>query len=74
MLLFGLTGIAALVAFVLVERQARFPMIDIGFYRDRLFTAGTLTLFLVNGAFFGTGFLMPHSCRRSAACRRSPPG
>ncbi len=53
-LLFGLTGIAALVGFVLVERRVRSPMIDLGLYRDRLFTAGNLTTFLVNGAFFGT--------------------
>ncbi len=58
-LLFGLTGIAALAAFVLVERRVPSPMIDLGLYRDRLFTAGNLTLFLVNGAFFGTGFLLP---------------
>lgn len=58
-LLFGLTGIAALIGFVLVERHARSPMIDLGLYRDRLFTAGNLTTFLVNSAFFGTGFLLP---------------
>jgi len=58
-LLFGLTGIAALVGFVLVERHVPSPMIDLGLYRDRLFTAGNLTTFLVNGAFFGTGFLLP---------------
>ncbi len=58
-LAFGLVGIAALVGFVLVERRVRSPMIDLGLYRDRLFTAGNITLFLVNGAFFGTGFIMP---------------
>ncbi|MDQ6907024.1 MAG: multidrug efflux MFS transporter [Chloroflexota bacterium] len=56
---FGLIGIAALVGFVIVERRVRSPMIDLGLYRDRLFTAGNITLFLVNGAFFGTGFIMP---------------
>jgi EmrB/QacA subfamily drug resistance transporter len=58
-LAFGLTGIVALVGFILVERRVRSPMITLGLYRDRLFTAGNLTTFLVNSAFFGTGFLMP---------------
>ncbi len=58
-LLFGLTSIAALIGFVLVEQRVRAPMIDVRLYRDRLFTAGNLTLFLVNGAFFGTGFILP---------------
>ena len=31
----------------------------LGLYRDRLFTAGNLTTFFVNSAFFGTGFLLP---------------
>ena len=58
-LAFGLAGIVALAGFGIVERRVRSPMIDLGLYRDRLFTAGNLTLFLVNGAFFGTGFIMP---------------
>lgn len=58
-LLLGCSGIAALAAFVVVERRVRFPMIDLGLYRDRLFSAGSITLFLVNAAFFGVGFIMP---------------
>jgi MFS family permease len=58
-LLAGLTGCAALVGFVLVEGRARAPMIAVGLYRDRLFTAGNVVTLLVNAAFFGTGVLMP---------------
>lgn len=58
-LLPGLVGLAALVAFVLVERRVAAPLIDVRLYRDRLFAVGNLILFLVNGSFFGIGFLMP---------------
>jgi EmrB/QacA subfamily drug resistance transporter len=55
----GLLGVAALVAFVLVERRVAAPLIDVRLYRDRLFAVGNLVLFLANGSFFGIGFLMP---------------
>jgi MFS family permease len=51
--------LAALVAFILVERRVAAPLIDVRLYRDRLFAVGNLILFFVNGSFFGIGFLMP---------------
>jgi EmrB/QacA subfamily drug resistance transporter len=56
---FGLTGIAALIAFVLVELRVAAPLIDVRLYRDRLFAVGSAVLFLINGGFFGINFLMP---------------
>ena len=59
MLLFGLVGIISLAGFIFVEKRTATAMIDLRLYRDRLFTAGNLTTFLVNAAFFGTSFIMP---------------
>lgn len=56
---FGLAGIAALVAFVVVELRVAAPLIDVRLYRDRLFAVGSAVLFLINGGFFGVSFLMP---------------
>ena len=58
-LLFGLVGIISLAGFIFVEKRTATAMIDLRLYRDRLFTAGNLTTFLVNAAFFGTSFIMP---------------
>ena len=56
---FGLAGIAALVAFVLVELRVAAPMIDMRLYRDPLFAVGSAVLFLITAGFFGINFLMP---------------
>ena len=58
-ILLGLTGLAALVAFVLVELRVAAPLIDVRLYRDRLFAVGSVVLFFINGGFFGVNFLMP---------------
>lgn len=56
---FGLAGVVALVAFILTELRVPAPMIDVRIFRDRLFALGSLVLFFVTGAFFGTAFLLP---------------
>jgi MFS family permease len=56
---FGLAGIAALAAFVIVELRAERPMIDLRLFRYRLFTAGSAVLFFSNAGFGGVIFLLP---------------
>ncbi|WP_233510973.1 MFS transporter [Actinomadura craniellae] len=58
---FGLAGSAAL-AFVLVERWAPDPMINLEFFRNRVFTGGLVTQMLwgigFNGVLFYTSFFL----------------
>jgi len=55
----GLIGAVALVAFILVERATAHPLIDLGLFRDSLFSVGALVLFCVQASFFGVVFLLP---------------
>jgi EmrB/QacA subfamily drug resistance transporter len=55
----GLIGAAALVAFILVERTRSHPLIDLRLFRDSLFSVGVLILFCVQACFFGVVFLLP---------------
>lgn len=55
----GLIGAAALVAFLLVERARAHPLIDLRLFRDALFSVGALVLFCVQASFFGVVFLLP---------------
>ena len=50
-------GAGALVAFVLVERRARSPMLPVEVFADRQFTAANLVTFAVYGALTGVFFL-----------------
>ena len=55
----GLIGAAALIAFILVERASAHPLIDLRLFRDALFSVGVLILFCVQASFFGVVFLLP---------------
>ena len=44
--------------FVLVERGARFPVLDLSLFRNRLFTAGNIANLLSGLAFAGLAFIM----------------
>ncbi len=52
------TGVAGLAAFVLVERSVRHPMLPLGIFRSRAFTAANLVTFAVYAALGGVFFLL----------------
>ncbi|MFG1783429.1 MFS transporter [Rhodococcus oryzae] len=54
-----LAGALALGAFVLWQRRAAYPLIDLGLFGARGFRWGTVYLVLVNFAMFGIFFTMP---------------
>jgi MFS transporter, DHA2 family, multidrug resistance protein len=54
-----LAGAAVLVAFVLWERRTRDPLIDLGLFRSRGFTWGTILTTVVSFAMFGISFAVP---------------
>ena len=51
-------GVAALVAFVMIERRSRRPMLPLGIFRSRQFTGANLTTLAVYAALGGTLFLL----------------
>ena len=55
----GVAGLAALAAFVLVEIRSSHPMIPLGIFSSRLFTAANLVTLVVYGALAGALFLLP---------------
>jgi EmrB/QacA subfamily drug resistance transporter len=57
-LLTGLAGIAALVAFVVVERMSDHPMLPVDIFTSRQFTAANLVTFAVYAALGGLFFLL----------------
>jgi EmrB/QacA subfamily drug resistance transporter len=63
-LLAGAVGVAALVAFVLWERRSRHPMLPLGIFASRQFTAANLVTLVVYGALGGSLFLMPIQLQR----------
>jgi DHA2 family multidrug resistance protein-like MFS transporter len=52
-------GAAALTALVFWQRRAPAPLIDLGLFRDRTFTAGTVLATIAGFAFFGLLFALP---------------
>jgi len=54
---FGLAG-AAIVAFGIREKRARYPMLDLSLFRDRRFSVASAGITLTFFAMFGTFFLM----------------
>lgn len=54
----GLLGVAALVAFLVVERTGRSPMLPLGIFSSRQFSAANAVTFVVYGAFGGVLFLL----------------
>jgi EmrB/QacA subfamily drug resistance transporter len=63
-LLAGVVGVAALVAFVLWERRSRHPMLPLDIFASRQFTAANLVTFVVYGALGGSLFLLPIQLQR----------
>lgn len=59
-----------LLAFVLREHRARFPMLDLRLFADRLFTAGIVAGLLSYAVLFGALFLIPIFLER--ALRQTP--
>jgi EmrB/QacA subfamily drug resistance transporter len=55
----GVSGAIALVAFVTVEARSPHPMVPLGIFRSRLFTAANLVTFVVYAALSGSLFLLP---------------
>lgn len=54
----GAGGLAALVAFVLVERRSRHPILPLGLFAERQFTAANAVTFLVYAALGGIFFAL----------------
>jgi EmrB/QacA subfamily drug resistance transporter len=54
----AVVGVAALVAFVVVERRERHPMLPFGIFASRQFTAANLATFAVYAALGGVLFLL----------------
>ena len=52
-------GVLLLVSFLLVEARARHPMLPLGIFRSRQFTAANLVTFVVYGGLGGAFFLLP---------------
>lgn len=48
-LILGVIGVAALIAFVVVERRQANPFIDFSLFKNTTFTGATLSNFLING-------------------------
>jgi EmrB/QacA subfamily drug resistance transporter len=59
-LLLGLFGIAAVffVAFILLERHQRLPMLDLSLFRNASFTSANTVMLLIGLAMFGTFFFV----------------
>jgi EmrB/QacA subfamily drug resistance transporter len=52
-------GIALMAAFAVIESRARAPMLPLGIFRARQFTAANMVTFVVYGALGGVFFLLP---------------
>ncbi|MGC4106150.1 MAG: MDR family MFS transporter [Thermomicrobiales bacterium] len=57
--LFGLIGVVALTAFVLVEQRVKSPMVQLHLLSNRLLRSALAVSFFTSSAFMGTLFLMP---------------
>lgn len=55
----GIAGVALLVAFVLVERSAPEPLLDLRLFRNRVFTVTSAMSFIVGFALFGMVVFLP---------------
>jgi EmrB/QacA subfamily drug resistance transporter len=53
------TSLTCLTTFIAIERKVRFPMIDLGLFRNRLFSINLITAFMVFISLAGTIILMP---------------
>jgi len=62
----GLIGVVALVAFVAVEARSPHPMLPLDIFRSRQFTSANLVTFVVYGALGGALFLLPIELQRAS--------
>lgn len=62
----ALAALAALAAFVVIERRVADPLVDFAFFRDPLFRVPMLSLFLSFVALFASIFLVPFYLQRIA--------
>jgi EmrB/QacA subfamily drug resistance transporter len=60
-----IVGVAALAAFVVVERRQRQPMLPLDIFRSRQFTGANLATVLIYGALSGSLFLIPTQLQQS---------
>ena len=60
----ALGGVAALAAFVEVERRGKHPLLPLDLWRSRQFTSANVVTFLVYGALSGALFLLPIQLQR----------
>jgi EmrB/QacA subfamily drug resistance transporter len=58
-LILGVCGVAALAVFVLVEMRSPHPLIPLGIFSSRLFTAANIVTLVVYAALGGALFLLP---------------
>src|SRR3990172_7825640 len=58
-IVFGLTGLALIIAFAALELRVPEPMIDVRLFRNRLFTAANIVQLLGQGGLMGALFLLP---------------
>src|SRR6266699_465572 len=56
---FILGGVAALLAFIVVELRVSDPVIDLRLFASYTFTTSNIVLWVVSGVFFGSLFLLP---------------
>ncbi|MBV9042670.1 MAG: MFS transporter, partial [Acidimicrobiia bacterium] len=61
----GLVGIVALASFLAVETRSPHPMLPLGIFRSRQFTAANAVTFVVYGALGGALFLLPLELQRA---------
>ncbi|MBV8161753.1 MAG: DHA2 family efflux MFS transporter permease subunit [Acidimicrobiia bacterium] len=62
----GLVGVLAVAAFVVTEARSPHPILPLGIFRSRQFTAANLVTFVVYGALGGALFLLPLQLQRGA--------
>jgi MFS family permease len=67
-------AVLLLVAFVLVERRAAAPLVDVGLFRNRLFSAGIVAGLLSYAVLFGVLFLVPFYLERARSLPTSAVG
>jgi EmrB/QacA subfamily drug resistance transporter len=63
-LISAVAGVAALVAFVLVERFSSHPLLPLDMFRSHQFTAANVVTFVIYGALGGALFLLPIQLQR----------
>ncbi len=66
-------GALAAVGFLVVEDREREPMLVLGIFRDRTFSAANVMTLLVYGALGAVGFFVTISCRPSVGTARWRP-